>query len=191
MGAGAPRAGACHDARRCGVFRGVRGVTIDARPAAGGGTSEDADAELFARLYPGLRRFAAVAGPTDVDPDDLVQEAVARAIRIRPLTTLDDPAAYLRRTILNLAKNRRRGLARARLAFERLSRDTKVAAEYSSDLADLRRLGPVARAVLFLVEVEGWTFAAVAQQLDMTDDAARACASRARRRLRIEMEDEL
>jgi RNA polymerase sigma-70 factor (ECF subfamily) len=152
---------------------------------------EDTDADLFARLYPSLRRFAAVAGPTDVDPDDLVQEAVARAIRIRPLTALDDPAAYLRRTILNLAKNRRRGLARARLAVERLGRDTRGEAEYASDLADLQRLGPVARAVLFLVEVEGWSFAAVARQLDLTEEAARACASRARRRLRTEMEDEL
>lgn len=169
----------------------VRGATIDAQPAAEGEIGHDAEAELFARLYPSLRRFAAVAGPTDLDPDDLVQEVVTRAIRLRPLTALDDPAAYLRRAILNLAKNRRRGLARARIALDRLSRDARSEAEYSSDLADLQRLGPVARAVLFLVEVEGWTYAAVAHQLGMTEQAARACASRARRRLRIEMEDEL
>ena len=154
---------------------------------------DDADAEsaLFARLYPSLRRFAAVTDATDVDPDDLVQEAVARAIRIRPLTALDDPAAYLRRTIVNLAKNRRRGLARARLALGRLSNEARTEAEYSSDLTDLQRLGPVARAVLFLVEVEGWTYAAASQQLGMTGQAARTCASRARRRLRLEMEEEL
>jgi RNA polymerase sigma factor (sigma-70 family) len=178
---------------RCAALRclpGVKGVTIDAEPAAGGSIDGRTDAELFARLYPSLRRFAAVAGPTDVDPDDLVQEAVARALRIRPLTDLQDPGAYLRRAILNLARNRRRSLARARRALERLNHEARRAPEYSSDLADLHRLGSLPRAVLFLVEVEGWTFAAVAQQLGMTEEAARASASRARRRLRIEMEDE-
>ncbi|MGQ0831165.1 MAG: RNA polymerase sigma factor [Microthrixaceae bacterium] len=168
----------------------MRGATIDARPAARGAREEDPEAALFARLYPSLRRFAAVAGPTDVDPDDLVQEAVTRALRIRPLTTLDDPAAYLRRTIVNIAKNRRRGLARARVALDRLSRDTGTEAEYSSDLTDLQRIGPVGRALLFLVEVEGWTYAAAGEQLGMSEDAARTSASRARRRLRTELEGE-
>lgn len=170
----------------------MRGDTIDARPAKESATDgdDDGDAVLFARLYPSLRRFAAVAGPTDVEPDDLVQEAVARAIRIRPLTALDDPAAYLRRTILNLAKNRRRGLARARAARQRVGTEPATEAEYASDLADLQRLDPLARAVLFLVEVEGWTYAAVGGQLGITEEAARARASRARRRLRVQMEDE-
>ena len=136
----------------------------EARPAMEG-SARESEAELFARLYPALRRFAAVAGPTDVEPDDLVQEAVARALRIRPLTELDEPLAYLRRTILNLARNRRRGLARGRVAFARLRPSESTTAEYGSDLTDLDRLTPVARAVLFLVEVEGWTFAAAARTL--------------------------
>ena len=154
------------------------------------GSARESEAELFARLYPALRRFAAVAGPTDVEPDDLVQEAVARALRIRPLTELDEPLAYLRRTILNLARNRRRGLARGRVAFARLRPSESTTAEYGSDLTDLDRLTPVARAVLFLVEVEGWTFAAAARQVGVTEEAARTTASRARRRLRREIEEE-
>jgi DNA-directed RNA polymerase specialized sigma24 family protein len=36
------------------------------------------DDELFRALYPGLRRFAAAVGPLEVDPDDLVQDALVR-----------------------------------------------------------------------------------------------------------------
>ncbi len=168
----------------------MKGVVIEDRRATAGRTAQEAEADLFARIYPALRRFAAVAGSTDVDPDDLVQEAVARALRLRPLTELDEPLAYLRRTVLNLARNRRRGLARRRRALERLRPDEPPLAEYGSDLADLERLSPMARAVLFLVEVEGWTFAATARQVGVSEEAARATASRARRRLRLEIEQE-
>jgi DNA-directed RNA polymerase specialized sigma24 family protein len=73
------------------------------------------DDALFAAIYPGLRRWAAVCGPAEVDPDDLVQEAVARTLRTHALSDLDDAGAYLRRAIVNLAANHRRaGGARCR-----------------------------------------------------------------------------
>ena len=168
----------------------MKGVTIGEPRTVEHGDTPESEADLFARLYPSLRRFAAVAGPTDVEPDDLVQEAVAQALRRRPLTELDEPLAYLRQTILNLARNRRRGLARARRTLERIDATKDRGEEYASDLADLDRLGPVARAVLFLVEVEGWTFAAAANQVGLSEAAARTTASRARRRLRTEIEEE-
>ncbi len=37
------------------------------------------DRELIHDLYPSLRRLAAVVGPADVEPDDLVQEALLRS----------------------------------------------------------------------------------------------------------------
>lgn len=151
------------------------------------------DATLFERLYPSLRRFAAVTD-VDGDPDDLVQEAVARTLRIHRLGELDDPGAYLRRTIVNLASNRRRGLARLRLAVARLGRDEEeraTAPEYDSDLSDLHRLAPDDRALLYLVVVEDRTYADAAAQLGITEQAARARASRARRRLRADLEGEM
>ncbi len=63
----------------------------------------DAEAELFKKLYPPLRRFAAVVTPVEVEPDDLLQEAVTRALRRGSLTELDNPGAYLRRAMVNLA----------------------------------------------------------------------------------------
>lgn len=150
------------------------------------------DDDLFERLYPRLRKWAAVIGPPGVDPDDLVQEAVARALRNHSLSELDDPGAYLRRTIVNLASNHRRGVMRWRRAAARMGRDDEDRQpEYSSDLADLMRLSADARAVLYLVVVEGESYAEAAAVLGISEDAARARASRARRRLRLDLEEEL
>jgi RNA polymerase sigma-70 factor (ECF subfamily) len=147
------------------------------------------DAGLFARIYPSLRAFAAVTGPVDVEPDDLVQEAVARTLRSHRLVDLDDAGAYLRRAIVNLAANRRRSLARFRVAFARLDRvDEGETPHYDSDWQDLLHLEPEARALLFMVEVEGHSYAEAATTLGITEQAARARAIRARRRLRAEVE---
>ena len=149
------------------------------------------DDTLFASIYPGLRRFAAATGPMEVDPDDLVQEAVARTLRRHRLCDLDEPAAYLRRVIVNLASNHRRGLARWRAALPRLRpEETDAAPEYASDLADLMRLGPDTRAVLYLVEVEGASYAEAAAVVGTTEDAARARAMRGRKQLRMNIEGE-
>src|SRR3954454_12958933 len=155
------------------------------------GTSVDHDAVLFAELYPALRRFAAVTGDTGEDPDDLVQEAVARTLRRQSLSSLDHPAAYLRQAIVHLASNRKRSLARGRAALGRADRNVEGRPpEYSSDLADLLRLAPIDRALLFLSEAEGHPYAEAAAVLGMTEDAARARASRARRQLRLHLIEE-
>lgn len=144
----------------------------------------DEEARLFADLYGPLRRFAAVVGPIEVDPDDLLQEAVAQVLRRRRLTQLDEPGAYLRRTMVNLASNHRRRFARRRRALGRLSAVSRPAVDaYPSDLADLLRLTPKERAVLYLTEVEGYRYAEVGRMLGCSEAAARKRAGRARRRL--------
>jgi RNA polymerase sigma-70 factor (ECF subfamily) len=155
------------------------------------GIAADADAALFEQLYPALRRFAAVTAGRDDDPDDLVQEAVARTLRRCSLSSLEKPDAYLRQAIVHLASNRRRSLARGRLALLHLgSRDVDTRPEYASDLADLLRLQPADRALLFLIEVEGHHYADAAAVLGMTEEAARTRASRARRQLRLQIIEE-
>lgn len=155
------------------------------------------DAEVFAALYPGLRRLAAVSGGAGDDPDDLVQEAITRTLRTLQrqgiaLTDLDNPGAYLRRTVVNVAANRRRSLARWRGAMSRIGRpDDASMPDYTSDLADLLRVDPQTRAVLYLVEVEDLSYAEVGALLGLSEEAARARASRARRRLRLELTEEM
>lgn len=146
--------------------------------------SLDEEARLFGELYPSLRRFAAVVGPLEVEPDDLVQEAVVRVLRKERLTDLDHPGAYLRKTILNLASNHLRRLARQRMALTRYRAGTELTRDtYPSDLTDLVGLPAQERAVLYLSEVEGYRYAEVGQMLGCSEAAARKRALRGRRRL--------
>lgn len=148
------------------------------------------DQERFRQLYPRLLRFAAVVAPTEDDPNDLVQEAVAQTLRRHRLTDLQSPEHYLRKSILRLASNRRRTLSARRRANPRLARMSPAVDSHPSDLADLLRLPPSVRAVLFLVEVEGWTYRQVSDLLGCSEQAARARASRGLRQLRTALMEE-
>lgn len=146
---------------------------------------DDAERDLIAELYPALRRIAAVAGPVDGEPDDLVQEALLRTLSKQPLTELDSPLAYLRRAIVNLASNERRGAARRRKALERLGVDEGELPVYPADLEAILDLPPRQRAILYLVEVEGLQYAEAAGQLGISSVSARQLAARARKRARL------
>ena len=150
------------------------------------------DEETFRRLYPDLRRFAAVVGGLGQDPDDLVQEAVVRALRRGSLHELASPGSYLRRAILNLAHDSRRSSLRRDRALDRLRRDAETPAQDpgSGRLDDLEHLAPVERAVLYLVDVEGYSFDEASSLIGISVTAARSRASRARRRLRGLIEED-
>jgi RNA polymerase sigma factor (sigma-70 family) len=150
-----------------------------------------ADAAILAELYPQLRRFAAVVAPNEVDPDDLVQDGLERTLRRHSLSSLDDAKAYLFRVMLNLASNERRGLIRARRAVSRLRIDDTPLPSYPSDVAELLRLPPRQRAMLFLHEVEGFTYREIASLLGMSEDAVAKASQRARGQLSIELREEL
>lgn len=164
-------------------------MSAGVEPEPGGET----DGAIFARLYPALRRLAAASGALDCDPDDIVQEAVTRTLRRHALCELDQPAAYLRRAVVNAAANHRRSMSRRRVAFTRWwgSGNDSPPEEYVSDLADLMRLEPVDRALLYLVEVEGVPYREAAETIGVSEEAARTRASRARRRLRAGIEGEI
>jgi DNA-directed RNA polymerase specialized sigma24 family protein len=109
---------------------------------------EDGERELITALYPALRRIAAVAGSVDIEPDDLVQEALMRVLRKGSISDLDNPLAYLRKTIVNLASNQRRSLGRRRKAVARLSVEESWLPSYPADIEailDLPRCGRRAR----------------------------------------------
>lgn len=152
----------------------------------GGGTSDE---EVFRAIYGSLRRFAALVGPREDDPDDLVQDALARTLQRTSLAALDSPERYLRTVILRLASNRRRSLGRWRRAARRLGPEETTEDEFPSDVAELFRLPPAARAVLFLVVIEQRSYREAAQTLGCTEEAARARASRGLRALRLTIEE--
>jgi RNA polymerase sigma factor (sigma-70 family) len=144
--------------------------------------------ELITYLYPSLRRIAAVAGSFDVEPDDLVQEALAQTLRRGPISDLDNPLAFLRKTIVNLASNQRRNLGRKRKAVGRLSTEESWSPSYPADIEAILDLPPRQRAILYLVEVEDVPYAEAAEQLGITTEAARMLANRARKRARAALE---
>ena len=139
----------------------------------------------FAAMYPRLRAFAAVVGPAEVEPDDLVQEALEKLLRRRAQAEVHEAEAYVRASIVNLASNRRRSLGRWRRVSARLrSASSEDRTTYPSDLSDLTRLSPRVRAVIWMVDIEGASYAEVATALGCSEEAARARASRGRAELR-------
>jgi DNA-directed RNA polymerase specialized sigma24 family protein len=146
------------------------------------------DAGLFAELYPALRRFAAAVSGLGVDPDDLVQEAVVRTLRRGPLIELDEPATYLRRAIVNLARNQHRDSTRRGNILRTVPPPDDHVDAYPSDFVDLSNLSVEQRAVLFLKYVEHRDTDDIAALLDLSPDAVRARSSRAIRALRLELD---
>lgn len=148
------------------------------------------DTDLISGLYPQLRSFASVVAPAHEDPNDLVQEAFLRALRRGPLCDLEYPKAYLRTTIYHLAVSSRR-----RWAFQQRSLVQIVApAEAPEDpweVSELLRLAPKARAVLYLHVVEGLPYNEIGDLLGCTPVSARKAASRAKRRLRRLLTEEV
>jgi RNA polymerase sigma factor (sigma-70 family) len=157
------------------------------------GTAGRTDPEEWAlveELYPSLHRFAAVVAPWDLDADDLLHDGLVAVLQKRSLGEVDHPAAYLRRVMVNLAAGHSRRMGASKRALDRLSstvdREGK-SPDYPSDMAELERLTPMARAVLFLAEVEGYRFAEIARMLGCSEQSARKRASRARRHLKTEL----
>ena len=144
-------------------------------------------------VYDAVCRFANVVADSDVDPGDLVHEALVRVLSGGMIDEIDDLGAYLRRAVLNCAANHRRSRGRYRRAVGRLQsrRDDDTARLIApSDLADLSRLEPVDRAVVFLFVVERCPHREVAQLVDLSEVAVRARLSRALKRLRVELDGE-
>lgn len=147
------------------------------------GQSRDEDEVIFADVYPRLRAFASVIGPRSVDPDDLVQEALMRTLQKHRLTELDQPLAYLRRAVHNLSIDRLRAEGRQRT--EALGDVDGIEAQtYPSDLADLEGVSEPDRALLYLIHIEGATYAEASEVFDASEAALRQRSSRALMQLR-------
>lgn len=144
----------------------------------------DADGQVFRDLYPKLWAYAAAICDAATDPDDLVQEALAATLRSHRLTSLEYPMAYLRRAVLSAAIGEQRKATTRRRGTQRLRSAGSAEPHYPSDLSDLDHLDPRDRAILYLVAVEGCTYAEVEELTGEAAQNAKLRASRARARLR-------
>ena len=147
--------------------------------------TEPEEWRIIEALYASLRRFAAVVAPADLEPDDLLQEALVSVLRRHSLSDLDYPAAYVRKTILNAARahNRSRGRWRTAMTTSAAPATGSTSPGYPSDLHELLRLPPRERAALYLHEVEGYRFLEIGHMLGCSEGAAKKASSRGRTRL--------
>jgi DNA-directed RNA polymerase specialized sigma24 family protein len=154
--------------------------------------SEVSDDALFAQLYPRLRRFAAVVSSLHDDPDDLVQEAVAQALRRGPLHELTNPLAYLRTTICNLNLNHARSRTRLEKTVVRVggAEHEQRTPAYPSDLGDLMQLSPVDRAIVYCSAVEKIPYRDIAKLVSLSERATAKRAERALAHLRLALHNE-
>ena len=146
--------------------------------------AQSIDRQIFGDLYPSLRRFAAVVGDDDMEPDDLVQEVLASALRQGPLAQLDDAGAYLRTSIIHLVRANRRSAGRQRSKAPLISAALDDA-HHDTDAFDLEGLlpnDPVDRALVWLTAIEGYPGAQAAPLVGLSHAAARKRLSRIRSR---------
>src|SRR3954451_5220953 len=148
------------------------------------------DGETLADLYPALRRIAGIVAPAGIAPDDLVQEVFTRVFERGGLSGIEQPLPYLRRALVNLVLNERRHDRAAQRAFARHGVGPDGDDPTSpSDLAELLRMHPRARLLVYLVDVEGAAVADAAELAGCSPAAARMQLSRARRQLRALLEE--
>lgn len=152
----------------------------------------DLDERRILAAYPEVRRFAFVVADVDVDPEDLVHEALVGLLSAGAIDAVVDLGAYLRRAVINAAANQRRSLGRRRRATSRLGAgETGRFDVLPSDLADLMHLPPLDRAVLYLFVVERRSHREVGELVELSEEAVRARVSRALKKLRIELNEEV
>jgi RNA polymerase sigma-70 factor, ECF subfamily len=161
----------------------------------------DGCTEEFQALRPRLFGVAYRMTGSVGDADDVCQEAWLRWQAV-DRARVDNPEAYLVRTVTRLAIDRLRSARRRRETYvgpylpePLVVDDADTQPERAAELADsltlaflvvLDELTPVERAVLLLHDVFCYTFDEVARAVDLSPDACRQVGSRTRRKLQRE-----
>lgn len=137
----------------------------------------------LAYIYSGRREVA----------EDLTQEALLRAASKIAQLPAEEVMPYLRRTVINLWKNRIRRVAVERRARARLKGPAEVAAPADEPDAELwmavRRLPPGQRACVVLRYYEDLSEQQVAETLGCSIGTVKSSTSRALSKLRTEFRD--
>ncbi len=145
-------------------------------------------------LIPALRRFARALARDSETADDLVQDTLVRALRGEHLFHGGDLRTWTFTILLNLDRNRRRGLARK--PFLAVIEDIDPAGPPGTDGTgrDIERglvlLPQEQREVLLLVALEGLSYREAAEVQGVPIGTVMSRLSRARTALRTHLEGE-
>ena len=143
-------------------------------------------AEAYEKYSDELVRFATgLVGPTD--GPDLVATAMVNVLAMRSWESVENPRAYLYRTVLNEAKRNHRRTVRRRAGEIRAASNLGV-----SDLPDIRpevleavaKLSFRQRAVVFLAYWDDLRPAEIARRLEIGESTVHRHLARAEARLR-------
>jgi len=145
---------------------------------------------LIARLRPSLHRYCARMVGSAFDGEDVVQDALAKAIDAWPAAgAIERPEAWLFRIAHNTALDALRRRKRQAQVAARLDppasdagADARVAA--SASLAVLMQLPPAQRSCVILIDVLGHSLEETLDILGVTAPAAKAALHRGRAKLR-------
>lgn len=154
-------------------------------------TEPASDAAVFyaAHRLDAARWAVALTGRRDVG-EDLAQDALLRTAA--RLDTIDQPAAYLRRAVVNACRTWARSHAREQLRAERAhaGRPTSVSAESHELLDSLARLRYRQRAAVVLRYWADWTDDQIADALGCRPATVRVLLHRGLAALRTELQEE-
>jgi RNA polymerase sigma-70 factor (ECF subfamily) len=161
-----------------------------------GEASMDAICTLIEQEIPRMRRYARALLRNPVDADDLVQDAVVRAL---DKAHLWQPGTDLRAWLFTILHNqyvnsvRKSARSGPQLPIEAAATIGRAASQLASiELGDLKmaieRLPDEQRSVLLLVGLEGMSYDEVAQILKIPVGTVRSRLSRAREALRSELD---
>jgi RNA polymerase sigma factor (sigma-70 family) len=138
--------------------------------------------ETYRELRLPLLRLAFMLTGSRETAEDVVQSAFASA---QPRwTTIDDPPAYLRRSVVNLAKDGQRREIRRRLRHQPQPAPVTEIAEIDETWALVRQLPRTQRAVVVLHYYEDLSLVEIAHLLDRPASTVRSDLRRALARLR-------
>jgi RNA polymerase sigma-70 factor (ECF subfamily) len=146
-------------------------------------------------LIPALRRFARALSRDAETADDLVQDTLVRALRAEHLFHGGDLRTWLFTILLNLDRNRRRGLSRRPVLA--VIEDVDPAGEPGSDGTgrDIERglslLPAEQREVLLLVGLEGMSYREAADVQGVPIGTVMSRLSRARTTLRTHIDGDM
>ena len=145
-------------------------------------------------LIPALRRFARALSRDAETADDLVQDTLVRALRAEHLFHGGELRTWLFTILLNLDRNRRRGLSRRPTLAVIEDVDPEGAPSSDGTARDIERglalLPPEQREVLLLVALEGMSYREAADVQGVPIGTVMSRLSRARSALRAHIDDE-
>jgi RNA polymerase sigma factor (sigma-70 family) len=148
--------------------------------------SRDEFVVFYEQRYAATVRLAGFLSGDRAAAEDLTQEAF---LRLRPeFSRIDNPAAYLRTTLVNLCHNHHRSTSRAALRLVRHGHSPSSVSERAAELdATLHRLPYSERAVVVLRYWLGLSEAEIAEHLGCRPGTVKSRHARALNKIRKEL----